>query len=180
MHLSYVLLLSIAAGLDSLFAGVAYGLKSIQIPLRSLAVVGLITALGTTLSMVGAHLLGKFIDSRFTLAAAASLLVAIGLFNLLRVYLTHGAAPRETNRTDRARRLIFSIGGLVISIMAKPENADLDDSKSISPGEAVLLSLALGVDNMVVTFAAHLASSLPPYTPLLMGGIQMSFVKLGD
>jgi putative sporulation protein YtaF len=180
MDLSYVLLLSIAVGLDSLFAGVAYGLRSIRMPFGSLAIVGIVTAVGTTAAMVGSHLVGKFIDSRITLATGALILIAIGLFNMLKVYLSNEAATQDTDCTWSGRRLHFSVGGLVIHIMARPETADLDGSKSISPGEAILLSLALGVDNMAATFAANLAGRFPLYTPIIMGIIQMTFVTAGD
>jgi putative sporulation protein YtaF len=180
MNLSYVLLLSVAVGLDSLFAGVAYGLKSIHMPFSSLAIVGIVTTVGATIAMGSARLLGQLIDSHITLVAGALLLIGIGLFNLLKVYLSNDAPAHDTSDPVRTRKLIFSLGGLVISVMAKPEAADLDGSKSISSGEAVLLSLALGVDNMAATFAANLVGRLPLYTPLVMGIIQMAFITAGD
>jgi putative sporulation protein YtaF len=180
MTLIYVLFLSGAVGLDSLFAGMAYGLKSIRMPFGSLSIVGIVTALGTTIAMGGAGLIGRLIDNRFLLMTGAVILISVGLFNLLKVYLNNGAPARDTDGPTRPRKLIFSIGGLVISIMVKPEAADLDGSKSISPGEAVLLGLALGVDNMAASFAADLTGSLPLYTPLIMGLVQMTFVAAGD
>ena len=64
--------------------------------------------------------------------------------------------------------------------MANPETADIDKSKSISPMEAIFLGLALGIDNMVATFAASLMGFLPFYTPLIMGVIQMAFLACGS
>ncbi len=180
MNLSYVLLISVAVGLDALFTGVAYGLKSIRMPFSSLAIVGIITAIGTAMAMGGAHLLGKLVSSHIALIGSALILLVIGVFNLLKVYLSEEAPSHHPGGMVRKRNIMISLGGVVITIMAKPETADLDGSQSISAGEAVLLSLALGLDNMVATFAANLAGNLPIYTPLIMGITQMAFIAAGD
>jgi putative sporulation protein YtaF len=75
--------------------------------------------------------------------------------------------------------LTFSIGALVFRIMVKPEAADLDRSRHISPMEAILLGLALGIDNMVAASAASLGGFLPMYAPLAMGVVQASLLAAG-
>lgn len=178
MNFFYVAFLGFVVSLDSFGAGVAYGLKKITISLKSLATVGLITALCTGLAMVAALVIGQFVNTQLTAVAGALLLITIGLFSVFQEYLTRGVRPCDHDSMS-VRQLTFSVGKLVVTIMAKPESADLDHSQSISPLEGLLLGLALGVDNMVATFATELTGALPIYTPLVMGIIQMLFLATG-
>jgi putative Mn2+ efflux pump MntP len=63
--------------------------------------------------------------------------------------------------------------------MARPEVADVDESKHIGSMEAVFLGLALGIDNMIAASAASLGGLLPVYTPLAMAAIQVAFISVG-
>lgn len=180
MNVFYVLLLGFAVSLDSFAAGIAYGLKAIRMPFRSLAMIGLITAACTGLSMWCAYMLGQFIDVHIAIIIGSLLLIMLGGVNLFQEYLTKDIPAYEVDGEINTRQLTFPIGKLVISIMAKPETADIDKNKSISPLEAVFLGLALGIDNMVATFAASLMNFLPLYTPLIMGVIQIAFIAFGS
>jgi len=176
----YVLLLGFAVSLDSFAAGVAYGLKNIRIPVTSLVIVGLVTALCTALAMLGASVLDRFIDLQLAVVAGSLLLIGLGGLSLFQEYLTKNTAFCQPDGDGSIRQLTFSLGRLVINIMIRPETADIDLSNSISPLEAVFLGLALGIDNMVATFAASLISMLPLCTPLVMGLIQMALISVGS
>jgi putative Mn2+ efflux pump MntP len=67
----------------------------------------------------------------------------------------------------------------VITVMATPEEADLDKSKHLSPSEAALLGLALSVDNVVAVTAASLGGLIPSYTPVAMGLVQTALFAAG-
>lgn len=179
MKLLYVLFLSTALGMDALVSGVAYGLKGIHVPLGSLIIVGIVTVLCTAIAMGGTYLLGGFIDIHTATIAGAALLVALGAYRLLLDFVTKDIALHEGGHHVVARKLTFSVGALVIRIMAKPEAADIDQSKHISPMEAVFLGLALGVDNMVASSAGTLGGLLPIYTPLAMGAVQVALIAAG-
>ena len=45
--------------------------------------------------------------------------------------------------------------------------------------EALFLSLALSVDNVIAVLGASLSTSLPLYTPVAMGLVQVAFMFLG-
>lgn len=49
----------------------------------------------------------------------------------------------------------------VLSVYADPENADTDDSRSISPKEALSLAAALSLDGAAAGFGAALGSAEP-------------------
>lgn len=178
-NLAYILFLSTAASLDALAAGTAYGLKGIYMSVVALAVVCTVTVIGTGLGMVGADLLTRFIGPHVATAVGGVLLVALGTFRALLEYLTESPSPSGAEDEANGRRLSVSIGRLVITVMAKPEAADLDKSRGISPWEAALLGMALGVDNVVATSAASLGGLTPVYTPLAMGVVQTAFFAAG-
>ncbi|HWR44012.1 sporulation membrane protein YtaF [Sporomusa sp.] len=173
----YVVLLGFAVSLDAFAAGVAYGIKSIKVPANSLAVIGLITALCTSAAIALAYYLGSFINTSLAVAAGSLLLIAIGAWNIFQEYITKKTDHQEAVADDAC--LTFRIGRIVINIMADPETADIDHSRSISPSEAILLGLALGIDNMVATFAAALIKPLPLYTPAVMAFIQALLIAVG-
>lgn len=179
MKLLYVLFLSTALGMDALVSGVAYGLKGIHVPLGSLIIVGIVTVICTAIAMGGTYLLGGLIDIHAATIAGAALLVALGAYRLLLDFVTKDIALHEGGHHVAARKLTFSVGALVIRIMAKPEAADIDQSKHISPMEAVFLGLALGADNMVASSAGTLGGLLPIYTPIVMGAVQVALIAAG-
>ena len=179
MSIFYVLLLGLAVSIDGFVAGIAYGLKNIRMPFTSLSIVGFVAAICTAVAMVMAYLVGQFINTDVAIALGALLLIMLGLWSLFQQYLTKDVASYEMDGEVTARNLSFSLGRLVISIMAKPETADVDKLGAISPLEAIFLGVAVGADAMVGTFAAALMGSLPFYTPLAIGIIHMLCIAAG-
>ncbi|MEG6584521.1 sporulation membrane protein YtaF [Dendrosporobacter sp. 1207_IL3150] len=179
MNIFYAIFLGFAVSLDGFIAGIAYGLKNIKIPLTSLLIVGIVTIFCTATAMFCADFLIQYINPNLALFCGSLLLIAIGTISLFQEYLTKNVKSFEADGEITARKLTISVGRLVINIMAKPETADVDHSNRISSIEAIFLGLALGIDNMVATFAASLMGFLPIYTPLLMGLIQILVVSAG-
>lgn len=179
MNIFYVLLLGFAVSIDGFIAGIAYGLKNIKIPASSLGIVGLVTVLCTGSAMFFASMLEQYINPHVAIVCGSLLLIGIGIISLFQEYLTKNIKAFDFHDDLTARKLTVSIGRIMMSILAKPESADVDHSKKISSMEAILLGLALGIDNMVATFAASLMGFLPLYTPLLMGLIQIAVVSAG-
>lgn len=178
-NLLYILLLCAAASLDALTAGAAYGLKRIHIAVDALVILCAVTVVNTGAGLVGADLLRRFIGPHAATIAGAVLLVALGTFRLLLEYLTEGPASSGPRSGANGRRLTISLGRLVLTVMVRPEVADLDKSKDISPLEAALLGTALSVDNVMATSAASLGGFAPMYMPLAMGVIQTALFAAG-
>lgn len=178
MDLSYVLILGFAVSIDGFFAGIAYGIKQIKIPVLSLFSIGFVTLACTGFSCFGARFLQRYFDPPLMAAAGAIMLIAVGLTGVLRQYFSRLSASPDVD--DGAQgRVKISFGKIVVCIMAKPERADMDQSSRLSMAEALLLGLALGVDNMAATFAAGLVEALPVYTPPVMCVIQAVLVYGG-
>lgn len=177
LELLYLLFIGFAVSIDGFFAGAAYGVKRIHVPRLSLFAIGAVTLLCTQLAHNLSDLLADSLQSLYVTLAGALLLVCIGAANLLQQFVSK---RRAKNASDEATKpLTFSCGKIVISVMFKPEAADLDRSNRLSLCEALLLGAALGIDNMAATFAAGLTHPLPAYTPLAMCCIQTLLVSGG-
>jgi putative sporulation protein YtaF len=175
MGLFYVVLLAAGVSVDALATGAAYGLKSIRVPLLSLIIIGAITGLFTVGAMISAQFFSEVINSSLVAWIGAILLCMLGFWNIIIEYLA-----RVTNKNDKqSEKLTHSFGEMIIDVMAQPEMADSDKSNSISCIEAISLGIALGMDNMIATFAACMLGNLPAYTPLVMAGVQMILITLG-
>lgn len=133
----YVILLAIAVSIDGFVAGVAYGLKNIRMPFISLAIVGVVATILTTIAMFCAYVLGSFINTSAAIVTGALLLILLGAWSLFQQYLTRNVPSYELDGEVTAHKLTISVGQLVISIMAKPETADVDRLGYISSLEAV-------------------------------------------
>lgn len=175
----YLLFLGFAVSIDGFIAGIAYGLKDICIPMKSLLIICITTIISTTIAMWTACILGIFMNTQLAILCGSLLLIIIGLFSLFQEYLTKDAHKNTIHEEPHTPKLTFSLGRLVINIMADPEKADVDHSRGINSIEALFLGLALGVDNMIATFAATLMGPLPSYTPLIMGLIQVIVITAG-
>jgi putative sporulation protein YtaF len=175
MGLFYVILLATGVSIDALAAGAAYGFKNIRLPLLSIIIIGTITGLFTVGAMISAQFFSEVINSSLVAWLGAILLFALGFWSIIIEYLA-----RVTNRNEKqSETLAHSFGEMIIDVMAQPEMADSDKSKSISCIEAISLGIALGMDNMIATFAACMLGNLPVYTPLIMAGAQMMLITLG-
>jgi putative sporulation protein YtaF len=180
MKLIYVLSLSVALGMDALVSGVAYGIKGIRVPPACLGIVGVVTVVCTAVVMGLTRWLSGFVDLRVAIGIGAAMLVALGVYRLLLDFLNRDVVLHERGRHAlRHRKLTLTVGELVIRIMLRPEEADIDRSKHISGAEAALLGVALAVDNMVAASAGTLGDLLPVYTPLAMGAVQVALISAG-
>ncbi len=168
MNLLFAIFLAITVSIDALIAGIAYGAKGITIGKTSLLLVGLLTGVFTVLAMPLSYLVGNLINLQTAQFCGISLLFILGLWSTFQEYAA-----------KKILKISFSLGRIIINIMITPETVDIDHSLSISLTEAGLLGLALGIDNMIATFAVSLIKMLPWYTPLIMGGLQMLFITTG-
>lgn len=175
MNAFYLILLGFAVSIDGFATGIAYGLKKIHLPWTSLYIVGIITGLAVGAAMYGAYLTGSRLDTRLAMLCGSALLVALGVYTLFQECKNQIAAKLPSLPPSRQAHFPLSL----LHILAEPATADLDNSKGISPWEALFLGLALGMDNMAVAFGACLLTPLPLYAPLVMAGVQVLVIVLG-
>lgn len=172
-----------------------YGLRKIRIPILSLIIISLCSALVILLSMkLGVWLL-QFIPEQAARDVGAVILIGIGLWTIYQVTTQkddgpEGAAapsvqaekgPRTDGGTTTKPLFTFEWKrmGIVIQILRTPSVADVDRSGIISSAEAGLLGIALSFD----AFGAGIGAALigfPPYaTAALIAGVSGLFLASG-
>ncbi|MDW7675506.1 MAG: sporulation membrane protein YtaF [Bacillota bacterium] len=187
MEFLSVILFAFAVSLDGFGAGVAYGMRRIIIPWKSLLIICLASTFAITLSMFFGHLLGSFISPIWAERIGSTILVSMGLWIILQAYKTNCrrkvSARDKENKSNLNQQKIVTISikslGIVIQILREPEKADFDESGTINSKEAVVLGFALAMDALGAGFGAAMAGFTPFLTPLAVGVFKFFLVSLG-
>lgn len=194
------LLLAMVVSMDSLGAGLSYGLRGMKVSLAPRLTISFVSLGTSLLAMAGGHLLEMILNPAWAGHIGAVFLALLGLSILLQGWaktspgkeaayaITEGkksssaGLPQQgANRVPAPTLLQFRLPGLglVVQILRDPLRADLDHSGSIGLDESFLLGLALGLDGFGAGFAAAVAGFSPLVTPLLIGLFQLVFFSLG-
>ncbi len=182
-----VLMVALAVSVDSLVVGVSYGFRRVSLPALMMAVVATFSAALKVLAMLlGSALVLWFPPTLAPLLGGAVLAILGGWF-LLGALLS----SRREHLRSRGNRLLASWPdqpllafrlrqlGVVVCVLDDPRAADVDDSQSISPGEAGLLGVALGLDALGVGISAGLMQFPVAPTAIAVGVGTMAFLGLG-
>jgi len=159
-----VVLLALAVSVDSFAVGAAYGFRRVRMPAGMIALVAGISALAKAAAMLFGGVLVMWFNPQMAQTLGAVILVALALWQFLSQAAQPKAAGEHTSEDDDVLddsdnpllTLRVKPLGIIISVLRDPQVADIDDSKSISPSEAVLLGLALGMDAMGAGVSAGL------------------------
>jgi putative sporulation protein YtaF len=171
MNRSYwlpALLLSLSSNLDNVGVGVVYGIRKISVPFSSNLVIALITGTGTLAAILAGHTIGSFLEPRVASLAGGSLLIGLGTWVVFQE--SHAVPQRETvarveiNGCARESNL----ASRVLTLLDNPFSADQDFSRHIDRREALLLGVALSLNNVVNGVAAGIAGLDPMKVTLLV------------
>jgi len=149
--------LASSLSVDAFTAGFAYGSKKIKIPMTSVQIINIVCALITGLALFAGAALKNYIPPGLALGIAFSILFLIGAVKLLDS-ITKEIIRKHTNINKIITLSVFNFK-FILSMYADPEVADADNSKEISPIEAMMLALSLSLDGVVVGFGAALADA---------------------
>jgi len=180
-HVFSSVLLAMALSLDGFGAGVTYGLRKTRIPLLSVLIISLCSGLVLGVSMQAGALLQRFLSPSVASVIGAAILILLGLWSLYQQIRRRNESEEEAHARvkvedppcevsmasqEQLQRAVFSLEipkvGVVIQILRSPAKADLDDSGSISPWEAMWLGIALSLD----AFGAGLGAAMLGFSPL--------------
>lgn len=163
---------ALALGADGLAVGAAYGLRRIQVPARSLLVIGVCSAACFAAAMTaGAALAGAGVW-RAPNVAGAAVFVALGAWNMAKGW----AESRDEAATLLCIRLPGP--GIVIQVLKEPGRADVDGSGAIDAGEAVVLGVALGLDALAAGLGAAF-TGFGAYAVALVAAAQVLLTWVG-
>jgi len=151
-----VLLLGIGANLDNLGVGVSYGIRGIKVRWQANAVIAGIALAGTGAAIVAGNEAAGLLPLMAARRAGAAILLLVGLWIGLQAWLEH-VTPPPGDAPQRLLRLpLLGAAGVWIEILRDPQKADVDRSGAIDLREAMLLGIALSLNNVGTGLGAGL------------------------
>ncbi|MBP1737460.1 MAG: sporulation rane protein YtaF [Oscillospiraceae bacterium] len=146
----FLAVLIIALCLDTFTTSFAYGVSQTKIPIASMAIIGVICTAALTVSTVVASGVSQLIPVSVTQVICVLILFALGLVKSFESVLKRYIA-KSRNRSGQLRLTLFDVH-FVLTVYADNSKADIDQSKVLSPAEAVYLALALSLDGFAAGF----------------------------
>lgn len=148
-----LLLFLTAVSIDSLTAGLTYGTQRVHIkPFSYLILICIPAVFITAANRIGSHIL-SFLPEAVLPFLSFSLLMILG-FSKLSESLIRLLAHKHPSLTRNWGCKIKQIN-IIFTVYLSPEDANQDDLQILTPKEALLLSLALSLDSVLVGMAFH-------------------------
>ncbi len=178
MEFLAIILFSLAVSGDGLMVGVAYGIRNIKIPVISLLVIALSSALAVSVSMVLGKALSLLISPHQATTIGSIMILIIGIYFLLQAG-RQKIMNLQQSEQDPLLTLNVKCLGIIIQILKKPVSADFDSSGEISPREAFFLGLALAMDALGAGAGLALAGMNIFFTAISVGMVKFILVNAG-
>lgn len=184
MNFIYLFILALAVSLDSFGVGVTYGLRKVKLPLISIIIIGLSSAIMILISMQIGVWISLMLSPNAAKWIGSVILVSIGVWAIQQVVKSNQEVETDNKKrlTNKGKRIIYieiKKLGIVIEILKKPIKADIDNSGYISSSEAILLGLALSLDAFGAGIGAALIGFNPVITAITIAGMSSLFILLG-
>lgn len=141
-----IFLLILAVCTDCFAAAIGLCSAGIKIPTKSTVIISIVGTISLTLSVYFADIIKTFIPVEICSMLSFILLVTLGLFNIFQNTVKHLLKKKELKNNNP------------VNLFFNQTAADADNSKTISPKEALFLSIALSADSLVTGISAGFAS----------------------
>jgi len=167
-----VILLCMAVSVDGFGVGFSYGLRKVHIPLPSLFIICLSSALSIFISMqVGSRVADVFGEGPASYFGGIMLML-VGFYLIKQAFFCkkEKPTPEMPKKTGLA---------LLAAILREPEKADFDRSGEINAREAVILGVALALDAFGTGFSAAMMGFSPLAVSLTVGITKLIFLSAG-
>ncbi|HXL04722.1 MAG TPA: sporulation membrane protein YtaF [Bacillota bacterium] len=180
-----VVLFAIAVSVDGFFVGIAQGMRGIKVPVATLIVISVVSALVIFLSLGSGDYVANRLSPQAAKVVGSGILIILGILMLKPLSLSQrrNQVGCDMNGNDTSTETVISkIARVLIMIpgfLAEPVTADLDSSGTLTIDEGFLLGLALAIDALGVGFGAGMAGMSSALTPVVAGVMQGIFVSLG-
>lgn len=184
------LFIAIALSIDSFSTGIAFGIKGIRVPFRSILVLDLISILLLGSSFFMGKIIKGMLPIPFTDYLSFGILFMIGLWYLIQGYLNYRYPKDQLTESIPIATLSIRSLGIAINVIRDPLQTDLDTSGTIDTKEAILLGLGLAIDSLAVGIALSITSMTIIFIILglvslmnlvfLLGGIALGKHYLGS
>ncbi len=178
MNFWAAILVGLAVSMDGFMVGIAYGVRKIRIPLRSMLIIILASVAAVSLSMIFGKALTMILPIDTAAKLGSVLLIALGIY-----FLLNGLREKIENidKDEEEPLLTFNIKilGIMVQILKEPTCADFDASGEIGGREALFLGLALSMDAFGAGIGLALAGLNILHTALCVGMVKFILVNTG-
>ena len=177
-----VMLLSVSLSMDSLFLGLAYGIKQTKIPLPSKLMICLFSILYAIAAILIGSSISTFLPKEAAKIIGGAILAIVGIMMLINAFKQNKAVTSDII-TENSPKTIFKLFikslGLTIEVLKNPQAGDIDRSGTIDLKEAFLLGLALSLDSLGTGIGSALSGLTGWYIPVAIGIFQLIFLNTG-
>lgn len=157
-----ILSLSILVSLDGLFSGMSFRIKKIRIPFYRLLLISLCPFILVYLVMTCTSVFVQQMNQQVSKAVGFVLFMTLSCLSLRDAMMKKDKNPS------------------LITLINQPQRSDLNHDQKISIREALLLGVALSLDNAILGFSFTLSQINPLFISLLFGIINFFLVKAGN
>jgi putative sporulation protein YtaF len=161
MSLLIILVLALSSNLDNVGVGLAYGTRKICLPFLSNLLIAVITSCGTLITMMlGKELAASYLSSTLANLLGAGIIIIAGFYVLIQSFWKTAPVVHDSLESASARQHEGVRGGRLhwlrelVRLTRDPVLVDRDYSGCIEIGEALVLGLALTLNNLANGFAA--------------------------
>lgn len=176
----HVFWIAFIASLDSLSVGITYGIRKIRIPILSVVIMSICSAVVIFATMNLGHWLAKWIPSFVATFAGATIFITLGIVIIIQQRLDKDCKRDFENEESIVKsKWDWKQFGSIIQVLQSPTQADMDQSGTISTLEAFFLGTALSLDSLVVGLGASTIKISPSMTAGIVFMLSTVFLYLG-
>lgn len=152
-------LCALSSSLDSFTVSVSYGIRNIKLPYKSILAVCIISTIGTFLPMKFGQIIISYTGENIINYIGSIILIIIGAFFIY-----------ET---------VVAKDDIIKDVLNNPTTIDIDKSGTIDINEALILAIALTVNNIAVGVASSVAGLSIIHTTLFTFIVTFVSIQLG-
>lgn len=176
MDMLEAVLLVTALSIDAFVASFGYGINKIKIPFISAQVINVVCSSILAIAIFLGVAARAIVPPSVAVGVCFIILFALGTLKLFDSIVKNKI---RKNKIQRDVKFKFLNVNFILHIYADPEEADLDCSRTLSPGEAVYLAMAVSLDGLTVGFGAGLVCAQPVLVVLFSLILTFAAVMLG-
>ena len=172
------LLLTLALSTDAFIASLSYGSNKIKIPWSSALVISSVCTGVLGVSILLGSLLKGFIPGGIFKYISFVILMLLGLVKLMDNIIKF-LINRYSEYNKEIRFYMFNLK-FILNIYANPSDADIDESKTLSPKEAFSLALALSLDSFAAGIGVAMGDINIVAVLAFSTFLSLKLIKLGE
>lgn len=169
-------LIAIAANLDNLGVGIAYGIQKIRISYYANFIIAIISFLATFLSAVIGEIISYYLSKQLASIIGAILLLGVGAWIFIQPIIPTAKNKPITINVQLCQRKSYIAP---TEILRCPKHADIDNSHDIGTWEAIILGIALSINALAGGFDAGSVGISSLVEAILVGTFSFLTIIIG-